>query len=117
MTEQKRSGGIGEGIRTGLGILTAFKDAAEETLQEMVDRGDLTPERAKSTMRDAVGRMQSTFDDARGKIDLVSQADLTQLREEIAELRARVTLLENNAPGGGRSPGDSTPPGGIIVSE
>ncbi|HET7276118.1 MAG TPA: hypothetical protein VFI91_13195 [Longimicrobiaceae bacterium] len=110
---QKRSGGIGDGIRTGFGILSAFKDAAEETLQEMVDRGDLTPERAKSTMREAVNRMQTSFEEAREKVDFAPRAEVAALRTEVAELRERLDRME----AGGRT--DEEPPahGGIIISE
>ena len=49
-TDERRSrqraglgGASATGIRTGIGILTAFKEAIEETLEEAGERGDLSP--------------------------------------------------------------------------
>jgi polyhydroxyalkanoate synthesis regulator phasin len=111
--EQKRSGigGIGDGIRAGIGILSAFKEAVEETLQEAVDRGDLSPDRAKRAVQDAMSRMQSTFEGARDRVDLVSRREFDELRAEVERLREEVE--RSRAPG--EEPGPTTP--GIIITE
>lgn len=93
MTEQ-RSGGIAEGIRTGIGMLAAFKDALEETLEEAIARGDLSPERARSVVRDTASRVQSTLDEARERLEVVSRRDFDALRREVEELRARLDRAE-----------------------
>jgi polyhydroxyalkanoate synthesis regulator phasin len=110
--EQKRSGigGIGEGIRTGLGILNAFKEAIEETLDDAVKRGDLTPDRAKQTMREAADRIQGTFDGARERFDFVSRREHDELKGELGLLRDRVARLEG-------APAPPPEPSGIIVTE
>ncbi len=48
-TEEKSEDGgrgsrqkMGDGIKQGLGVLSAFKDALEETIQEAGERGDLS---------------------------------------------------------------------------
>ena len=112
--EQKKSsiGGIGDGIRTGIGILAAFKDAIEETLEEAVKRGDLTPERAGQTMRDAAQRVQESLDGARDKLDFVSRREYDELKAEMKLLRERVARLEGNPP-----PEAAPPPPGIIITE
>lgn len=98
--QRKRSGrggergGIGDGIRSGIGILTAFKEAIEETIQEAVDRGDLSPERARESMRDASRRVQEGLSDARERLDFVSRREYDELREQVDALRARVADLE-----------------------
>ncbi len=43
---RRPGGGLTEGIRTGIGILAAVKETIEDTIQEAVERGDLSPERA-----------------------------------------------------------------------
>jgi polyhydroxyalkanoate synthesis regulator phasin len=115
MSDQQKQrgglGGIGDGLRTGIGILNAFKEAIEETLQEAVERGDLSPDRAKRAMRDAAQRVQEVFDETRDRVDFVPRAELDSLRAEIAALRERVARLEER--GGGATAGDS----GIIVTE
>jgi polyhydroxyalkanoate synthesis regulator phasin len=84
-------GGLGDGIRSGLGILNALKEALEETLQEASQRGDFSPERAKSAVADAVHRMQGTFDEAKEKLDFVSRKDFDALQAEVRELREQIS--------------------------
>jgi polyhydroxyalkanoate synthesis regulator phasin len=111
--EQRKSGigGIGDGIRTGIGILNAFREAIEETLEEAVKRGDLSPERAGHAMRDAAQKVQESFDGARDRFDFVSRREYDDLRAELDGLRARVARLEGGAPAA------ADPPPGIIITE
>lgn len=122
MTEEQKSrgglGGIGDGIRTGIGVLNAFKQAVEETLQEAVDRGDLSADRAKQAMRDVADRVQGVFDDTRERIDFASSRELVELRTEIAALRERVAILEARGEAGGEEGGEDTQEDSrIIVTE
>ena len=119
MTDEQRSrgglGGIGDGIRTGIGVLAAFKQAVEETLQEAVDRGDLSPERAKQAVKDAAQRVQTAFDETRERIDFAPQRELEDLRAEVAALRERVAQLEQRPqPGSGGAPDAAF---GTIITE
>lgn len=90
----RQKGSIGEGVRSGLGILTAFKEAIEETIQDAVDKGELSPERARDTMRTASRRVQDGIEEARERLDLVPRRDFDRVREEVAELRRRLDALE-----------------------
>ena len=105
MTEERRPG-VGEGIRTGIGILSALKEAIEETLQEAIDRGDLSQERAKATMKEAVQRVQVSLDEARERLDVVPRREFDELRSEVDGLKRRLDRLE--APG----PDDVSGPAG-----
>ena len=98
MSEERR-GGIGEGIRTGIGILAAVKDAITETFDEAVSRGDLSPERAKSVLQDAAQRVQLSLEDARERLDLVSRKEFEFLRLEVADLRSRIESFERSGAG------------------
>lgn len=111
--EQRRAGigGIGDGIRAGIGILSAFKEAIEETLQEAVERGDLSPDRARRAVQDAVDRIQATFEGARDRMDVVSRREFDELRGEVERLRAEVDRVRTPA-------GEpSTTPSKIILTE
>lgn len=110
--EQRRRPGIGEGIKAGLGILTAFKEAIEETIQEAVDRGDMRPDRARQTMQDALRRAQGAFEEVRERIDMVPRAELESLREELEALRMRVSALEESTQ---RERGAGPDASGIII--
>lgn len=131
MAEERGSGGIADGIRTGIGILAAVRAAIEETLEEAVSRGDLSPERARSAVRDVTERVQTSLSGARERIDLVSRKELDALRAEVADLRSRIDQLEGQASGSygdtsgnagsetradqGRGPGQDVTQGGISL--
>jgi polyhydroxyalkanoate synthesis regulator phasin len=115
MTEHgggRRSGSMGddirEGIRAGIGILGALKDAIEETVDDMLRRGELSEDRAKEAVRTTMERAQTAFDDARMRLDFVPRREFDELAAELAELRARVDRME----AGGPSQGPSGPSGG-----
>ena len=91
---QGRRLSIGEGIRNGLGVLTAFKEAIEESIQEASARGDLSPDRAKQFMGDALHRVQETVVDVRDRLDVVPRKEFDALQAEVAELRRRLDALE-----------------------
>ena len=85
---------MSDGIKQGIGVLSAFKEAIEETIQDARDRGDLSGDRAKGVMKDALGRAQAAASGAREKLDFVNQAEVTALRAELAALKNRLEVLE-----------------------
>ena len=100
---------MSDGIKQGIGVLSAFKDAIEETIQEARERGDLSADRARSVMKDALDRAQTAASGAKEKLDFVNQAELDALRAEIEALKNRVELLEGRFPdssGPGKQPAE-----------
>lgn len=98
-SQQQQEGGgrrmsIGEGIRSGIGVLTAFKEAIEETIQEAAERGDLKPERAKELLGEALHRAQDTVTDVRDRLDFVPRKEFEAVLREVEELQRRVDALE-----------------------
>lgn len=85
---------VSEGIRQGIGVLTAFKDALEETIAEARERGDLSPERAKKVMSDALHKAQEAAGEARERLDFVSQKEFDDLRDAVERLKEQVDGLE-----------------------
>ena len=85
---------VSDGIRDGLGVLSAFKDALEETIQEARQRGDLSPERAKSALRSAMSRAQEVAGEARERLEGVSQKEFDLLKERVDDLDSRLKNLE-----------------------
>lgn len=96
---------IGEGIRSGIGMLTAFKEAIEETIQEAGERGDLSPERAKHFLGGALNRAQETVGDVRDRLDFVPRKEFEALLLEVEELQRRMDALEGR---GGASADEHT---------
>ena len=94
---RNRPGGIGEGIRSGIGVLNAFREALEETVQEAMERGDFRPERVRESVREAATRVQEGMDEARERLDFVSRKEFDDLRSELEELRRRIAALETHA--------------------
>jgi polyhydroxyalkanoate synthesis regulator phasin len=103
--------GIGEGIRSGIGILAAFREAVEETITEALERNDVRPDRAREAVGTAMERMQTAFDDVRERVDVVPRKEFDALRAEVEALRARLEALEGRA--GGAAAGGSTLPGDV----
>jgi polyhydroxyalkanoate synthesis regulator phasin len=102
MSEDQQQGGgkrmsIGEGIRSGIGVLAAFKEAIEETIQETVERGDLKPERATQFLGDALHRAQDAVGDVRERLDFVPRREFDALLNEVEELRQRLDAMEGKA--------------------
>lgn len=85
---------MSEGIRQGLGVLSAFKDALEETIEEARERGDLSSERAKEVMKEALGRAQEAAGEARERLDFVSQKEFDALAGSVDRLRDRLDALD-----------------------
>ena len=98
---------MSEGIKEGIGVLSAFKDAIEETIQEARERGDLSADGAKRVMKDALGKAQGAASGARERLDFAHQSELDALAETIQALRNRVAALEERVfgPSGGASQG------------
>jgi polyhydroxyalkanoate synthesis regulator phasin len=110
---------MSEGIKEGIGVLSAFKDAIEETIQEARDRGDLSTDGAKRVMKDALGKAQHAATGARERLDFAHQSELDALAETIQALRNRVAALEERVFGpsdgaseGGEGAGGDTGGGG-----
>jgi polyhydroxyalkanoate synthesis regulator phasin len=100
--EQRRRPGIGEGIRSGIGMLTAVKEAIEETIREASERGDLKPERARQFLNDAMERAQEAVGDVRERLDFVPRKEFDELRAEVGELRRQLDSLRGGSGGAAR---------------
>jgi polyhydroxyalkanoate synthesis regulator phasin len=110
---------LGEGLRTGVGVLNAFREALQETVTEAMEGGEMSPEGARKLMKDAADRVQHSLEDARERLDWVTHRELDELRREVAELRGRVATLEGRADAGGDAAdaqdAGGAPDSGIIV--
>ncbi len=91
---------VRDGIKHGLGMLSALKDAIEETISEARERGDLNADRAKELMKQGLSRAQTAAGEARERLDFATQRELDELVEEVARLRARLDRLDGGGEGG-----------------
>lgn len=116
MTEgDKKRPGLGgdvrDGIRAGIGILAAMKDAIEETIQDLVEGDRDAEQEPESDGADHVetppaGGVDAAVDAAKARaraagraaaqrLDVATREELQTLRAEVAELRDRVKALED----------------------
>jgi len=115
MTEQEdKAGGtkgarerMGEGIRSGIGILSALRDALEETIQEARERGDLSAERAREALREALNKAQTAASGARERLDFATHGEMEELEKAVSALNDRVTALETSVFGGSENAGEA----------
>jgi polyhydroxyalkanoate synthesis regulator phasin len=101
MTDDKKStkDKVSDGIKQGIGVLSAFKDALEETISEARERGDLSPERAKDVMRSALTKAQEAAGEARERLDFVSQKEFDALAQRVAALEEKLRDAEGGGAG------------------
>ena len=85
------------GIRQGIEMLTALKNAIEESLNESRERGDLKPERAKEIIRATLDRAQARAGEAKDAFDLVKQKEFEALRTVVEDLKVRLIRVERLA--------------------
>lgn len=106
MTDDKKSARekVSDGIRQGIGVLSAFKDALEETINEARERGDLSTDRAKEVMKDALHKAQDAAEGARDRLDFVSQKDFDGLAAAVDAIKERLGALEARFGGGEAEP-------------
>jgi polyhydroxyalkanoate synthesis regulator phasin len=106
MTDERKSARekVSDGIKQGIGVLSAFKDALEETINEARERGDLSSDRAKEAMKGALSRAQEAAEGARERLDFVTQRDFDALGDVVEGIRARVAALEDRFGGSAGDP-------------
>lgn len=95
-TRQER---VSDGIKHGMSVLNAMKDAIEETIKEAKERGDLSQERAKEVMKSGLAKAQQGMESAREAFDFVSQNEFEELRTKIDELKDRLRDIERKVGG------------------
>lgn len=81
---------VSDAANRGMGMLSAFKEALEETIHEARERGDLTTDRARDAVKSALNKAKAASSDAREKFDFVSQSDFDGLAARVADLEAKV---------------------------
>lgn len=96
MSEEKKGAKnkVSDSIKQGIGVLSAFKEALEETIQETKERGDLPTERAREVMKGALEKAHAAAEDARERLDFATQNELDGLKSTIDTIRERVSALE-----------------------
>ena len=98
-TSKTRQERVSDGIKHGMSVLNAMKDAIEETIREAKERGDLSQERAKEVMKAGLSKAQERMDSEREAFDFVSQNEFEGLRTKVDKLKVRVRNIERKVDG------------------
>ena len=104
-------GRFSDGLRNVNAVLSAFKEAVEESFNEARDRGDLSTEKARELVQGALTKARAAAGEAKERLDLVSQREFEELTARVEELRTRVQAVEDRL--GGARPsgaGPASPP-------
>ena len=81
---------IEDGSRQVIGILSAFKDVFDITIQEALEHRDGPTGRAKQVMKDAIKKAQTAAPNARKGCEGVNRSELDVLRKRVLALEGRV---------------------------
>lgn len=87
---------VSDGIKQGIGVLSAFKEALEETIQEAREKGDLSTDRARELLKEALEKAQSVAEDAKDRLDFVTQKEFDGLGGVVDVIKQRVAALEDH---------------------
>ena len=93
---------VSDGFQRGLGVLSAFKEALEQTISEARERGDLSVDRARDAMKTAVDRAREATSDAKERFDFVSTAEFDALVKRVRALETRLGMSGEESPPGDR---------------
>jgi polyhydroxyalkanoate synthesis regulator phasin len=104
MDEERReprdaADGLRDGMRAVVGVLGAFKEAIEQTFEELKQQGELSPERAKRAAQSTMRRAQETVDEVRDRLDFVSRREFDELRADMERMRAEIQELRGGGSG------------------
>lgn len=88
---------IEDRFKQGLGALGAMRDAIEDTIREIKERGDLGPDRAREMVRGALDKAQEKAEEARDALDFVKQKEFDGLKAIVEDLASRMGVVETRA--------------------
>ena len=97
MEDQESSTEAQSGLKAGLGMLAALKEAIEETIAEARERGDLSTDRAREAVRGALSRAREAAGEAKERLDFATRQELEDLADRVQELKVRLENLERRA--------------------
>jgi len=91
---------IRKGMLFGMGLATATKEKIEETVEEMIKKGEMTEKEGKDAVDDLVKKSKEMKQDLRDKVEQIVADTLKTLnvptRDEFVDLKDRIARLEDS---------------------
>jgi len=86
---------------TGIGMMSLTKDKVEEVAQDFIEKGKMSKQEGEKFVNDLLKRSEESKQDLKKqveesvsslmtKMDVASKDDVTALREELAEIKAKL---------------------------
>ncbi len=96
---------IKKGVFTGIGLLSLTKDKVEELAQDFVEKGKMSKQEGEQFVSDLLKRSEESKQEIKkqvetslahlvDKMEIASKADIAALREEMAEIKAKLEAGE-----------------------
>lgn len=96
---------IKKGVFTGIGLISLTKDKIEELGQEFVEKGKMSKQEGEQFVSDLLKRSEESKQEIKkqvetslnslvDKMDLATKGDIATLREELAEIKAKLDAAE-----------------------
>lgn len=86
-----------EGVRAVTGILGALREAVEQTFDELKEKGDISPERAREAAQSTMRRAQEAVEEVRERLEFVPRREFEALKQEVATLRQELEAHRTHA--------------------
>ncbi len=92
---------IKKGLFTGIGLLSLTKDKVEELAKDFVEKGNMSKQEGEQFVNDLLKRSEESKQEIKkqveasvahlvDKMELASKSDIAVLREELAEIKAKL---------------------------
>ncbi|HKJ65789.1 MAG TPA: hypothetical protein VJ969_10320 [Desulfopila sp.] len=85
----------------GLGLVVVSKDKIEESIREMIEKGNISEQEGRKLVQEMIGNAEKAkgdfekmvdryIDKALSRMDIVKKSDLQELQDSIADIQQRL---------------------------
>jgi len=90
----------------GLGLVVVSKDKIEESIRELIEKGNISEQEGKKLVQEMIGNAEKAkgdfekmvdkyVDKALSRMDIVKKSDLQELQDSIADIQQRLDMEQN----------------------
>ena len=90
----------------GLGLVVVSKDKIEESIRELIEKGNISEQEGKKLVQEMVGNAEKAkgdfekmvdkyVDKALSRMDIVKKSDLQELQDSIADIQQRLDMEQS----------------------
>jgi len=90
----------------GLGLVVVSKDKIEESIRELIEKGNISEQEGKKLVQEMIGNAEKAkgdfekmvdkyVDKALSRMDIVKKSDLQELQDSIADIQQRLDMEQS----------------------